>query len=51
MKISHDHPNFSVEERRQHLLGVHRRCVSAIRSGNRRIPSEDHQPKASIRGR
>ena len=51
MKISHEHPNFSMEERRQHLLGVHRRCVAVIRSNNRYIPNEDGQPKAFARGR
>ena len=51
MKISHTHPNLSAEEREKHLLGVHRRCVAAIRSNTRHIPSEEHQPKALVRGR
>ena len=51
MKISHEHPNFSAEERKQQIWGLHNRCVAAIRSNNRYIPNEDGQPKASARGR
>lgn len=51
MKISHTHPNLSSEEREKHLRGVHNRCMAAIRGNTRHIPTEDHQLKASVRGR